>query len=246
MMLRPPLMALACLALAACGGAEADAPADARQTAAAVAPPAGQRWTDVVKATPEGGRLMGNPDAPVRLTEFASLTCHVCADFSNTGIEPLKEYVNSGTVSYEFRNFIRDGVDLTAAQLTHCAPDGAFFPLTEALYADQKNWFMAKVEGLNEKLQGLRNAPPAQQSRAVTQALGLDGWFASRGLSTQAQSRCLADTAAATRLGEATTKAAGDYDIQGTPTFLIDGRKIEGTSWSLVEPALTRAGARKG
>ncbi len=246
MIVRPLLPALACLALAACGGSDAAAPPAARQTAAAVAPPAGQQWTDVVARTPEGGYRMGNADAPVKLTEFGSLTCHVCADFSNTGFEALKDYVRSGTVSYEFRNFIRDGVDLTAAQLTHCAPDGAFFPLTEALYADQKQWFMAKVDGLNERLKGLETAPPAQQSRAITQALGLDGWFASRGLSTQAQARCLADTKAGEQLSRATSEAASAYDIQGTPTFLIDGRKIDGTAWSVIEPALTRAGARKG
>ncbi len=246
MTLRPLVLTLACLALAACGGTAADAPTTASGPAAPVAAPAGQQWTDVVAKTAEGGYRMGNPDAPVKLTEFASLTCHVCADFSTAGAEPLKDYVNSGTVAYEFRNFIRDGVDLTAAQLTRCAPDGAYFPLTEALFADQKQWFLAKVDGLEAKLQGLQGASPEQQSLAVVRALDLDSWFASRGLSTTAQRQCLADTKAAERLTTATTQAADEFAIQGTPTFLIDGRKIEGTSWPLVEAALTRAGGRKG
>ncbi len=245
-MIRTALLA-SVLALAACGGGgEAGTTVAAAGPAKPVPPPAGQQWTDVVAVTPDGGRRMGNPDAPVKLVEFASLTCHVCADFSTTGAEPLKDYVRSGTVSYELRNFIRDGIDLAAAQLTHCVPAQAYFPVTEALYADQKNWFGDRIDALNAQLSSLRNAPPAQQTQVAIKATGLDSTFASRGLSAPAQAKCLSDTAAMERLSKQTEAAADEYSIQGTPTFVLNGRKIEGTAWSLVEPAIARAGAVKG
>lgn len=244
-MIRTALLALSVLALSACGGGETGTPV-AAGPAKPVAPPAGQLWTDVVAVTPDGGHRMGNPDAPVKLVEFASLTCHVCADFSTTGAEPLKEYVRSGTVSYELRNFIRDGIDLAAAQLTHCVPAQAYFPVTEALFADQKTWFGDRIDALNAQLSSVRNAPPAQQTQAAIKATGLDSTFASRGLSAPAQARCLSDTAAMERLSKQTEAAADEFSIQGTPTFVLNGRKIEGTAWSLIEPAISRAGAVKG
>ena len=249
-MIRSLLLSLSLLTLASCGGAtDAGAAPAAAQTAAPVAPPAGQQWTEVVSKTAEGGHRMGNPDAPVKLVEFGSLTCHVCADFAETGLEPLKAYVNSGTVSFEFRNFIRDGVDLTAAQLTQCVPDQAFFPVTEALYADQPQWFGAKVDDLNARLQGLQGAAPAQLSAAITQATGLDRWFAGRGLSTAAQTKCLADTKAGETLTANTQSASSEFDITGTPTFVLNGRafqmEMQPTLWEQVERQLTRAGGRK-
>src|SRR3954470_19942795 len=48
------------------GSAPAGAPVAAAQT------PAGQNWVDVVSKTPEGGYVMGNPNAPVKLIEYGS------------------------------------------------------------------------------------------------------------------------------------------------------------------------------
>ena len=33
-------------------------------------------------------------------------------------------------------------------------------------------------------------------------------------------------------------------EIQGTPTFFLNGQRIEGTTWDMIEPQLQRAGAR--
>ena len=45
----------------------------------AVPPPKGGDWTTVVSATPEGGFVMGNPNAKVKLVEYGSMTCPHCA-----------------------------------------------------------------------------------------------------------------------------------------------------------------------
>ena len=105
---------------------------------AKVAPPANKAWSEVVAKTPEGGTRMGNPDAPIKLVEYGSMTCSHCAQFSEQASAGLRdEFVSSGRVSYEFRNFVRDPIDLTVAMLARCGSPESFFPLTEQAFAYQ-------------------------------------------------------------------------------------------------------------
>ena len=81
---------IALMALASCGGSDEKGSLTG-EPIAAVAPPAGKVWTEVAKKTPEGGYLIGNPDAKIKLIEFGSLTCHVCADFATQSGEEFNE-----------------------------------------------------------------------------------------------------------------------------------------------------------
>ena len=88
--LRLASLALPLLILAACGGGSGDANSSApAASVAAVPPPVGKQWTDVVVKTPEGGYRMGNPDAPIKLVEYGSRLCPTCGNFGRTGQEPL-------------------------------------------------------------------------------------------------------------------------------------------------------------
>ena len=60
-------------ALVASCGADDEGAVPQGEVAAAVEAPAGQQWWDTVAATPEGGWLVGNPNAPVKLVEYGSL-----------------------------------------------------------------------------------------------------------------------------------------------------------------------------
>ena len=66
---------------------------------------------------------MGNPDAPVKLVEYGSLTCPHCADFAAAGDASRwsRNYVRSGRVSFEYRNFVLNGIDVAATLLARCA-----------------------------------------------------------------------------------------------------------------------------
>ena len=72
---------------------------------------------------------MGNPDAPVKLVEYASLTCPHCARISPTkATAALRDtYVRSGQVSWEFRHFLLNAPDLALSLLARCQPPAAFF-----------------------------------------------------------------------------------------------------------------------
>ena len=108
------------LGIAACGEEKKSETASlSGAPIAAIPPPPGQSWADMVLKTPEGGYRMGNPAAPIKLVEYGSLTCPHCAEVAEKGSAELRDqYVASGRVSFEFRNFVRDPVDLAAAMLT--------------------------------------------------------------------------------------------------------------------------------
>ena len=56
---------------------------------------------------------MGNPDAPLKLVEYASPTCVHCRDFSRSSADELKrDFVDSGRVSVEFRPFMLNAIDV--------------------------------------------------------------------------------------------------------------------------------------
>ncbi|RHW18580.1 DsbA family protein [Sphingomonas gilva] len=208
-----------------------------------VAAPAGTNWVETVNVSPEGGYVMGNPNAPIKLVEFGSRTCHVCAAFEEEGVAPLKEkYISTGKLSYEFRDFLRNPIDIAGALIASCNGTAPFFPLTEQMMKGQEE-ILAKAQTLDQAAsQRIAVLPPAQQFTAYAEAVGLIDWAKQRGVAEPKLRQCLADTAKADALVAATTKASEEFEIQGTPTFLINGRKVDGTSWAQIEPQLKAAG----
>lgn len=232
------------LGLAACGkkdDAAAAGPVGAPLNA--VPPPAGKAWADVVSATPEGGYVMGNPNAPIKVIEYGSLTCPHCAEFEEKGFPHLRDdYVAKGTVSFEFRNFVRDPYDTTMAMLTRCGAPESFFALTEQVYSNQKAIF-DQLQPIGAQLQAA-NLPPNQIFKAIGERGGLIDFFAARGIAKDQAAQCLAKSETATKLADDTAKAGDTFNITGTPTFLVNGKNVEVATWDALEPILKQAGAR--
>jgi protein-disulfide isomerase len=233
------------LGLAACKKEDASGPALSGAPLAAVAPPAGKTWAETIATTPEGGYVMGNPQAPIKLIEYGSLTCPHCAEFSEKAMGELRDkFVASGRVSYEFRNFIRDAIDLTATQLTHCGPPDSFFALTDQVFANQKTFF-DKAQAAGKAAQDAAFAlEPAKRGPAIGELTGLTEFFASRGIAKDQANACLADSAKAEAMAAQVTKQADQYQINGTPTFILNGAKMEYNTWDLLKADLEKLGAR--
>jgi protein-disulfide isomerase len=252
MLRRPAFIALAAsaaLALAACGSKDdaADGPAPKGAPVAPVAAPAGQTWSDVVSATTEGGMRMGNPNAPLKLVEYGSLSCPHCAKLANAAMKPLVDkYVNTGKVSYEFRSFIIHGaIDVLLTQMASCGDKSTFFPLVEQLYATQDQW-IAQVEKSDTAAQAAIQAlPPAQRFAGAADAYGLTDWFAARGISKDQSHACLANTGEAQKIAARTQSWSTDQGIDSTPTLFLNGKKLKDVfEWEQLEAALQNAGAR--
>jgi protein-disulfide isomerase len=152
-------------------------------------------------------RIKGIATAPVTIVEYADLQCPVCARFSQT-IEPQIEtaFIATGVARLEFRHFAFLGKEsLRAAESCECAAEqGAFFTYRDALYAAQN--------GEN------RGAFNDNALRRLASEIGLD---------TRAFDDALASgrhTGTVTRQ-TAEGKAMG---VKATPTFIINGSKLEG------------------
>lgn len=236
------------LGLAACGKKEASTPAgEVAEGApvAAVAPPSGKTWSDVIAATPDGGYLMGNPNAPIKLLEFGALSCSHCAAFSKEGFPKLRdEYVNSGKVSYELRLFMLNALDIPAALLATCGSPEAVIPLSEQFWDWQPTMFANLQKAGDAAYQDAAGSPPAQRFSKIATMSGMTEFFNARGIAADKASACVADTAKATALANATEKATQDFDVSGTPTFILNGTKTGVATWAELEPMIKKAGAR--
>lgn len=203
------------MALAACGG-ETVTTGDAANAQV----DSSRDWTETVSATEGGGFVMGNPDAPVKVIEYASLTCPHCAAFSSQGYEPLTEqYVARGLVSFELRNFVLNGLDLGASVLSRCNGAEPYFALTERFFANQTAMMQAAQTADPAELQAIASLPQSQQ---MARALLGD-----------------AEPAAVAELERIRNEGVEQHNIPGTPTFLINGEVEQGvTTWTALKARL--------
>ncbi len=149
--------------------------------------------------------------SPVTVLEFADFGCPYCARFSEVSYAPLAaEFVKSGLVRWRYVPFALGifGNDEEAARAGVCAgAQGrqAFDRMHDRLYAEQDAWKEA--------------ADPAAMFRSLAASAGLD---AARFAACYASE----DAARQARAGSALADALG---VRATPTFFVNGRRIEGS-----------------
>ena len=196
------LAGAATLGLAACGGDSGASSSDgAAATASADIYQYDARPSDMV---------LGDPNAPVTIVEYASVTCPHCANFHKTTFKPLKEkYIDTGKVKFVFREFPTAPAQLAVAgfMLARCAADNsdaeAYFTMLDALFRKQQDWI-----GQNARDELLK----------ISAAVGLN---------EEQFTACVQDEAAVDRLRDDIEHASNTYNITGTPTFLVNGEKKE-------------------
>jgi protein-disulfide isomerase len=184
----------------------------------------------------------------VKVVEYGSLACPHCRHFEETGFKPLvQKYVRTGQVSYEFRNLLLNGPDISVSLLTRCSGAANFFAMSAVVYANQAQW-----EGkIQQAVAGFSDAQKAEmdkmtdQQRIVRYAeLGsLQQLGARFGVTPARAKQCLSDPKALQRL-LAMTEAANKAGVDHTPTFFVNGKVTDAASWEQLEPLIRQAGAR--
>ncbi|MEE4453748.1 thioredoxin domain-containing protein [Novosphingobium resinovorum] len=231
------------LGLAACG--KKDEAPTAGAPIAKIAPPAGKQWADTIEKTAEGGYRMGNPNAPIKLVEYGALSCSHCALFAQQSFGALRDdYVASGRVSYELRYFMLNALDVPASLLATCGSTEAVIPLSEQFWAWQPAMFEKLQAADKSQLAAIDALPKDKQLAAFAEVAGMSEFFASRGIARDQGAACLADTAKARALADGTQKATEQFNVSGTPTFIINGNNVGSMEWDKLEPKLKEAGAR--
>ncbi|WP_284944908.1 DsbA family protein [Acidisoma cladoniae] len=156
----------------------------------------------------EGPRSIGSPTAKVTVEEFFSLTCTHCAHFSNTTMpQVMDKLITPGKLRIVYHDFPLDGVALEAAMVARSLPPEQYFPFCSALFASQDRWAFA--QGVNYTDEIWKMAALAGMARAT-----FDKAIADTALKTWIQTQQVAD--------EKT------YNIEATPTFLINGKAMPG------------------
>lgn len=167
-----------------------------------------QAAADVAKPVSLPDMALGSKDAPVTITEYASMTCPHCAAFNEQVFPKIKsEYIDTGKVRYIFREFPLDIKAAAGSMLSRCiAKDDAskYFAVTDMLFRQQSDWV---VKNTTETL-----------TRIGKQA----------GLTQQQVEACLKDQALLDKIAADQKYASDVLKVDSTPTFFINGEKIKG------------------
>jgi protein-disulfide isomerase len=237
----------AALALSGCGGKGEGNQASGAPTGtpiAAVPAPTGTVWSETVTATPAGGFAMGNPNAPIKLIEYGSFTCPHCREFAEKADEGLRAKVDTGKVSFEYRNFVRDPLDITASLLARCGGKDPFFPLAHQIFANQDDMFKTIQAAGDPAYQAAMQLPANQRFTKLAELAGLIEFVKARGITDTAARTCLANVAEAEKLAAINESGVKQYQIEGTPTLILNEKKLDNANtWPLLETALKEAGA---
>jgi protein-disulfide isomerase len=193
-------------------------------------------WNQVVAVTPEGGHLVGNPEAEVKLIEYVSYTCDHCARFEIEADAPLRlTFISPGNGSIEYRPLLRNKIDLAVSLLAACGPASKFRGNHALLLRSQDKWF-----GDFSAAQQQRWDSPdfATSMRAIASDLKLYDLLAGRGYTRVQLDRCLADKDAGSKLARHSTVAVEQLGVNATPSFLINGKLQDVHDWSGLRPRL--------
>ena len=158
---------------------------------------------------------LGDPNAKVKMVEYASLTCSHCGTFNNDVFPAFKaKYIDTGKVHYTFKEFLTPPNEVAAAGFltARCAGKDKYFNVTDAIFHAQQEMFTTgDMRGVL-----LRIAQSA-------------------GLTEEQFNACITDEAALKALNERVEKAIKVDKINSTPTFVINGKNVKEGEISLAE-----------
>jgi protein-disulfide isomerase len=167
-----------------------------------------QSAPDVAKPVSLPDMALGPANAPVTITEFASMTCPHCAAFNEAVFPKIKsEYIDTGKIRYVFREFPLDIKAAAGSMLARCiakGDSGKYFAVIDMLFKQQNDWV----------------------TKNTTETLIRIGKQA--GLSQQAVENCLKDQALLDKIAADQKYASEVLKVDSTPTFFINGEKIKG------------------
>src|SRR5258707_9855730 len=95
--------------------------------------------TSALLAVQPGDHVLGDPNAPITLIEYASLTCPHCAHFDTQILpEVKKKWIDTGKVKLVYRDFPLDQIAAKAAQIAECAGKDRYFGVSDLIFAGQQ------------------------------------------------------------------------------------------------------------
>ena len=160
---------------------------------------------ELAQPSPLGDVVLGSPDAPVTIIEYASMTCPHCAQFQAKTFPKLKErYIDTGKVRYIFREFPLDPLAAGAFMLARCADKDKYLSIVDLFFGTQREWVVPNP------LQPMFNV--AKQA----------------GYNEETFNACLKNQQILDGIQSVRDHAAKVLNVESTPTFFINGKRVIG------------------
>ncbi|WP_371818807.1 DsbA family protein [Rhodomicrobium sp. Az07] len=150
---------------------------------------------------------LGKADAPVTIIEYSSLSCPHCATFHKDVLPELKkQFIDTGKARYIQREFPLNDAAFAGSVLARCLDTSRYFAFNDLLFRKMDDW--------------------AFKQDALTP---LKLYAKQAGLNDAEFNKCLSNedlqkkVLAVRELGE-------KQGVRGTPTFFINGKKLDGAA----------------
>jgi len=151
-------------------------------------------------------RILGNPEAPITIVEYASLTCPHRAHFANDVLPEIKKaWIDTGKAKLVLRDFPLDEPALRAAMIARCAPPDRYYAFADTFFAAQEKWVRSS---------------DYREALARLAKLG--------GMGKEEFDTCLKNTELENKIVEGRLKATQELEVNSTPTFFVNGSKLAG------------------
>ena len=147
--------------------------------------------------------VVGDPNAPIKIYEFSSMTCDHCAEFHSKALPAIKaKYIDTGKAVLIFKHFPMDVFGATAAMVVTSLPASERFEALNTLYATQKKWITPHYL---KEISAICKVDPKKVSDLINNKESREQIFKIR------------------------LEAEKELKVDATPTFFINGKKVEGS-----------------
>jgi len=149
--------------------------------------------------------VMGDPNAPVEVIEYASLACPACRHFHENIFPTIKtDYIDTGKVKFIYRDFPTNTPALAAAMIARCAGPDRHTGMVDIFFDTQSQWG--------------RSENPLQALTMVARMAGLGP--------TEVD-QCIKNSELMNGIQDNARKANEEKGVSATPTVFVAGKMSE-------------------
>ena len=164
--------------------------------------------------------VLGEPNAPVEVIEYASLSCPACRHFHENVFPSLKaDFIDTGQVKFIYRDFPTNTPALAAAMISRCAGPSRHYGMLDIFFDTQDQW--------------LRSENPLQ-------AMGMVARMA--GLGPNDVDACLKNADLMNGIQNNARIAQEEKGVRATPTVYVAGKPSDnGMDWAILKAEIENA-----
>jgi len=156
----------------------------------------------------------GNPNAPIKIIEFGDFLCPYCARTVTDLYPQLEPLINEGKVVVYFRDFVVHTQATPIHNAARCANEqGKYWEFNKEIF---------------KKFMNGENITKKEVWQSLAQSLGLD---------LESFNKCVEENRYLQDI-QNDTQYGASVGVSGTPTFFINGQKVEGINIPKIQSIL--------